>query len=73
MSKRSKMSRWQDLKRGFIDIGRYRYVFHKFDMERWRDYFCPECGGGFTEEPGFYFESKAIHDGCWETYLFKYE
>lgn len=61
MSKRSGLSRFQDLKRGFVDIGRYRYILHKFDMETWRDKTCPICGEGFTKEPNYYFMSFAIH------------
>ncbi len=61
MSKRSGMSRIEDLRRWFVDLGRYRYILHKIDMEPWRDKFCPVCGEGFTSEPGLYFMNYAIH------------
>ena len=64
MSKRSGLSRLEDLKRGFVDIGRYRYILHKFDMETWRDKICPVCNKGFSGEPRYYFNSHAIH---WDT------
>lgn len=63
MSKRSGLSRWEDLKRWFIDVGRYRYILHKFDMERWRDTPCPSCGIAFTEEPRYYAMGIGLH---WE-------
>lgn len=64
MSKRSRLSRWQDLKRGFVDIGRYRYILYKIDMETWRNRVCPICKISFTEEPNYYFSSYAIHTSC---------
>jgi hypothetical protein len=64
MSKRSGLSRLEDLKRGFIDIGRYRHIYHKIDMETWRDKTCPICGQGFTEEPRTSFMSHSMHNGC---------
>jgi hypothetical protein len=64
MSKRSNMSRIEDLKRGFVDIGRYRYILHKFDMESWRGKVCPICNISFTEEPRFHFSSYSMHLDC---------
>lgn len=63
MSKRSGLSRLEDLKRWFVDVGRYPYTLHKIDMERWRDYFCPVCGEGFdfVKEPNYRFMSWYIH------------
>lgn len=67
MSKRSGLSRLEDLKRHFIDIGRYRYILHKFDMETWRDKICPICSRGFTGEPNFSYESISIHWDCFDS------
>lgn len=64
MSKRSHMSRWEDLKRWFVDVGRHRYILHKIDMEPWRDQTCPICNNGFIKEPRFYYEGKPIHSEC---------
>lgn len=64
MSKRSGLSRLQDLKRGFVDIGRYRYILHKFDMETWKDQTCPICEKGFEKEPTYYMNYFAIHNDC---------
>lgn len=64
MSKRSGLSRWEDLKRKFVDVGRHRYILHKIDMESWRDKTCPVCHKGFMKEPQFYFNSYGIHDEC---------
>ena len=61
MSKRSHMSRWEDLKHWFIDVGRHRYILHKFDMEPWREKVCYGCGGPFTEEPRYSFASNSMH------------
>ena len=65
MSKRSGLSRLEDLKRGFVDIGRYRYILHKFDMEIWRNATCPICGNGFSSEPKFSYESRSMHFDCY--------
>lgn len=67
MSKRSGMSRWENLKRWFIDVGRYRFIIHRFDMEPWRKQFCPICGEGFKSAPQTYMNSYAIHNDCWES------
>ncbi len=64
MSKRSGMSRLEDLKRGFIDIGRYRYIYHKIDMEPWSGEVCPICEQEFTEEPKMHFMSYDMHGHC---------
>ncbi len=64
MSKRSGLSRIEDLKRGFIDIGRFRYMLRKHDMEPWRNRTCPICNFGFGKEPSYYFMSYAIHNDC---------
>lgn len=61
MSKRSGLSRWGDLKRGFIDVGRHRYILHKFDMEPWRNKTCYGCEGAFTEEPRYSFAGFPMH------------
>jgi hypothetical protein len=70
MSKRSGMSRLEDLRHKFIDVGRHRYILHKIDMEPWLDKTCPICNKGFTEDPRFSFMSYAIHFGCWESPAF---
>lgn len=67
MSKRSGLSRLQDLKRGFVDVGRYRYILHKIDMETWRDKICPICRKGFSKEIGYFFMSYGVHDECYGT------
>lgn len=67
MSKRSGLSFLEELKRGWIDIGRYRYMFRKIDMETWRDKICPICEKGFTEEVRYFFMSYAIHNKCADT------
>lgn len=64
MSKRSHLSLLGDLQRGFLDIGRYRYILHKIDMEPWRGKFCPICNKEFTEEPRFRFMSYDMHIDC---------
>lgn len=64
VSKRSGMSRIQDLRRKFVDIGRYRYILHKFDMEPWLDKTCPICHKAFTKEPNFYFMGIPVHSDC---------
>src|SRR5260221_2158157 len=64
MSKRSGLSRWEDLRRWFVDVGRYRYILHKFDMEPWLDKTCPICNLGFDKEPTYYYESYPIHNTC---------
>lgn len=61
MSKRSGLSRLEDLKRWFIDVGRYRYILHKIDMEPWQNQNCPVCGEGFTSAPNFFMSSYPIH------------
>jgi hypothetical protein len=65
MSRRSHLSLLGELKRGFIDIGRYRYMFNKFDMETWRDKTCPICNKGFTSEVTFTYESFPMHFDCY--------
>jgi len=67
MSKRSGLSLLEELKRGWIDIGRYRYMFRKIDMETWRDKICPICNKGFTSEPNFSYESYSMHWGCYDS------
>lgn len=62
MSKRSGLSRFEDLKRGFVDVGRYRYILHKFDMETWRDKTCYGCGKGFSADPHLTYNSYAVHN-----------
>lgn len=69
MSKRSGMSRWEDLKRWFIDIGRYRWILHCFDMEPWRNSPCPQCGIAFTEEPRNSFMGTNLHSECFSPYM----
>ncbi len=64
MSKRSSLSRLEDLKRGFVDVGRFRYILHKIDMEPWRDKICPICNKGFVEDPRNKYENFDIHPGC---------
>lgn len=72
MSKRSGLSRLEDLKRGFIDIGRYRYILHKIDMEVWRNQPCPQCKKDFTEEPTCYFDGMGIHWDCSDDFIQQY-
>lgn len=64
MSKRSGLSRLEDLKRRFVDIGRYRYILHKIDMEDWRDRICPVCKFGFAGPPQYFMSIYAIHNDC---------
>jgi len=53
-----------DLKRKFVNIGRYRYLLHKVDMEPWRDRVCPVCEKAFESEPHYYMNSRGIHNTC---------
>jgi hypothetical protein len=61
MSKRSGMSRLEDLKRWFVDVGRHRYILQKVDMEVWRNFTCPICGEGFTKDPGYMANGNYMH------------
>jgi hypothetical protein len=56
-----------NLKKRYIDIGRYRLILHKFDMEPWREQICPICTKGFSEAPKFFYESTPIHSACAST------
>jgi hypothetical protein len=70
MSKRSNMSRLGDLRHGFVDVGRSRYILHKFDMEPWRDQRCAGCGEGFTEEPRLTYSIYPMHNlDCMDKYI----
>lgn len=71
MSKRSGLSRLEDLKRHFVDIGRYRYLLNKFDMETWRDKTCPICNKGFAKEITYFFMSQGMHNECVDTEEFQ--
>jgi hypothetical protein len=70
MSKRSGMSRLEDLRHWFVDTGRYRYVLHKFDMEPWRNQRCSGCGEGFASDPRLTYSIYPMHNmDCLDRYL----